>query len=52
MVAGLDIVINERDGVLVTKLNLKSQSPDELKGGSTKKIGEITISLTTVGGGN
>lgn len=42
----------ERDGVLTTKLNLKSQSPDELKDGGTKKIGEITISLTTVGGGN
>lgn len=42
----------ERDGVLATKLNLKSQSPDELKDGGTKKIGEITISLTTVGGGN
>lgn len=42
----------ERDGVLATKLNLKSQSPDELKDGGTKEIGEITISLTTVGGGN
>lgn len=42
----------ERDGALATKLNLKSQSPETLKDGSTKKIGEITISLTTVGGGN
>lgn len=42
----------ERDGVLAAKLNLKSQSPETLKNGSTKKIGEITISLTTVGGGN
>ena len=42
----------ERDGVLTTKLNLKSQRPETLKDGSTKKIGEITISLTTVGGGN
>ena len=41
----------ERDGVLAAKLNLKSQSPETLKNGSTKKIGEITISLTTVGGG-
>ena len=39
-----------RGGSLATELNLRSLHPDSLKDQGTKRIGQITVSLTTIGG--